>query len=51
MAQKVKNLPAALIVGVLGLISRSGRPPGEGKGYPLSVLAWKIPWAEEPGGL
>ena len=51
MAQKVKNLPAACTVGVLGLIPRSGRPPGEGKGYPVSVLAWKIPWAEEPGGL
>ena len=23
----------------------------EGKGHPSSILAWKIPWAEEPGGL
>ena len=22
--------------------------PGEGNGYPLQFLAWKIPWAEEP---
>ena len=24
---------------------------GEGKGNPLHVLAWRIPWAEEPGKL
>ena len=24
---------------------------GEGNGTPLSTLAWKIPWTEEPGGL
>ena len=24
---------------------------GEGNGTPLSTLAWKIPWMEEPGGL
>ena len=28
----------------------SGRSPGEGKGTP-SVLAWRIPWTEKPGGL
>ena len=26
-------------------------PPGEGNGNPLSILAWEIPWTEEPGGL
>ena len=25
--------------------------PGEGNGNPLSVLAWRNPWTEEPGGL
>ena len=25
--------------------------PGEGNGNPLSILAWRIPWTEEPGGL
>ena len=25
------------------------RFPGEGNGNPLSILAWKIPWSEEPG--
>ena len=32
-------------------ISGWGRSPGEGKGYPLSILAWEIPWTEEPGRL
>ena len=22
-----------------------------GKGYPSGILAWRIPWTEEPGGL
>ena len=29
----------------------SGRSPGEGNGSPLSILAWRTPWTEEPGGL
>ena len=29
-----------------GLISGSGRSPGEGNGNPLPV--WRIPWTEEP---
>ena len=37
--------------GDLGLISGSGRSPGEGNGYHSSILAWKIPWPEEPSGL
>ena len=24
---------------------------GEGNDPPLSILAWRIPWTEEPGGL
>ena len=28
----------------LGLIPGLGRSPGEGKGYPSSILAWRIPW-------
>ena len=30
-----------------------GLSPGEGNGYPLtwSILAWRILWTEEPGGL
>ena len=34
-----------------GLISGSGRSPGEGNGNHSSILAWKIPWAEEPSRL
>ena len=34
----------------LGSIPVLGRYPGEGNGNPL-LLAWKIPWTEEPGGL
>ena len=34
-----------------GLIPGWGRSPGEGNGYPPSVLARRLPWTEEPGGL
>ena len=27
-----------------------GDPPGGGHGTPSSILAWRIPWTEEPGG-
>ena len=44
----VENPPADADVGlILGL----GRPPGEGNGNHPSILAWRIPWTEEPGGL
>ena len=42
---------SAYIVGDLGLIPGLGRSLGEGNGNPLSTLAWRIPWTEEPGGL
>ena len=29
----------------------SGRPPEEGMATHSSILAWRIPWTEEPGGL
>ena len=32
-------------------ISESGRFPGEGMATHSSILAWKIPWTEEPEGL
>ena len=34
-----------------GLIPGSGRSPGGGNGTHSSLLAWRIPWTEEPGGL
>ena len=48
----VKNLSAiAGNVGDMGSIPGSGRSPGGGYGNPLSILAWEIPWTEEPGRL
>ena len=38
-------------VGDLGLIPVSGRSPGEGMATNSSILAWRIPWPEKPGGL
>ena len=34
-----------------GSFPGSGRSPGEGIGNPLHILAWIIPWTEEPDGL
>ena len=34
-----------------GSIPELGRSPGGGHGNPLSILARKIPWTEEPGRL
>ena len=47
----VKNLPAMQAGSHLGLIPGLGRSHGEGNGYHSSILAWKIPYTEEPGGL
>ena len=34
-----------------GSIPGSGRSPGGGHGTHSSILAWRIPWTEEPGRL
>ena len=34
-----------------GLTSGSGRFPGKEMATHSSILAWEIPWTEEPGGL
>ena len=34
----------------VSLIPELGRSPGEGNGIISIILAWKIPWTEEPGG-
>ena len=49
----VKNTPATAVdAGDLGLSPGLGRSPGVASGNTLqSILAWEIPWAEEPGGL
>ena len=40
---------SAYNAGDLGSIPGSGRSPGEV--IHSSILAWEIPWTEEPGGL
>ena len=49
MAQMVKKLPAIQETWVQSL----GRedPLGKGMATHSSILAWEIPWTEEPGGL
>ena len=37
--------------GDLDLFPGLGSSPGEGNGYHSSILAWKIPWPEQPGRL
>ena len=34
-----------------GSIPGLGKSPGEGNGIHGSILAWRSPWTEEPGGL
>ena len=47
----VKNLSAnAGYLRDVGLIPGLGRSSGEGNGN-SNILAWKIPWTEELGGL
>ena len=45
----VKNLPATQET----LIQSLGQedPPEKEMAAPSSILAWRIPWTEEPGGL
>ena len=45
----VKNLPAK--AGDMGSIPRWGRSPIEGTSTLSSILAWRIPWAENPNRL
>ena len=48
VAQKVKNLPAMWKTWVQSLGQEN--PLEKGKATLSSVLAWRIPWTEEPGG-
>ena len=41
----------AFNAGDAGSNPESGRYPGEGNGYHSSILAWRISWTEEHGGL
>ena len=49
MAQTVKNLPAMLESWVQSLGWED--PLEEEMATHSSILAWRIPWTEEPGGL
>ena len=49
MVQMIKNLPA--IQGTWVWSSGQEDPPEKGKVAYYSILAWRIPWIEEPGGL
>ena len=45
-------MAATLInAGDAGLIPGLGRSPEEGNGNHSGILAWEIPWTEEPGRL
>ena len=45
----VKNLPAVMETGLLYLGWED--PLKKGMATHSSILAWRIPWTEEPGGL
>ena len=49
MAQREKNLPAMQETRVRSLDQED--PLEKGMATHSSILAWKIPWTEEPGGL
>ena len=49
MAQMVKNLPAMWETWVRSLVWED--PLEEDMTSHSSILAWRIPWTEEPGGL
>ena len=49
VAQMVKNLPAAQETWIQSLGWKD--PLEKGMATHSSILAWRIPWTEEPGGL
>ena len=49
MAQTVKNLPAIWETQVQSLGQED--PLEKGMATHSSILAWRVPWTEEPGGL
>ena len=50
-AQKVKNLSVMQETRDAGSIPGSGDPLDKEMATLSSILAWKTPWTEEPGGL
>ena len=52
VALVVKNMPANVAdLRNAGLIRGSGNPLEEGMAMHFSILAWRIPWTEEPSRL
>ena len=49
VTQMVKNSPA--MQETQGSIPGLGRSPGEENANHSSILVWRIPWTEQPGGL
>ena len=49
VVQMVKNLPAMWETWVQSLVWED--PLEKGMATHSSILAWRVPWAEEPGGL
>ena len=49
MAQPIKNLPALQETWFRSLGQED--PLEKGMATHYSILAWKVPWTEEPGGL
>ena len=49
MAQMVKNLPVVWEIWVQSLAQKD--PLEKGTATHSSILVWRIPWTEEPGGL
>ena len=49
VAQTVKNSPTTQEIGVRYLGQED--PMEKGMATHYSILAWRIPWTEEPGGL
>ena len=49
VAQMVKNVPSILKARVLSLGQED--PLEKGMATHSSILAWRVPWTEEPGGL
>ena len=49
VAEMAKNLPAMQVTQVLSVGQEE--PLEEGMATHSSIIAWRIPWREEPGGL
>ena len=49
VAQMVKNLPAMWETQVQSLVGED--PLEEGVATHSSILKWRVPWTEEPGGI